>query len=117
MGRQWSNIIVSIPGLAGLLWLAAVALPGSGQTQQAVQFNRDIRPILSNNCFTCHGPDHGQRKAKLRLDQAEDALAPHENGTPIVPGQVGKSELVKRISSADPDEQMPPPKSGKKLSA
>jgi hypothetical protein len=83
----------------------------------SIEFNRDIRPILSNNCFTCHGPDHGQRKADLRLDVPENAAAPYKEGTPIVAGKPEQSELVKRITSSDPDEKMPPPKSEKKLSA
>src|SRR4051794_18355553 len=72
-----------------------------------VDFNRDVRPILSNNCFACHGPDDKERKAKLRLDTAQGAGA--------VLGADG--ELLKRVSSHDPDEVMPPPKTGKKLTA
>ena len=72
-----------------------------------VQFNRDIRPILSANCFRCHGPDSASRKADLRFDRREVAI---KIGA-IVPGDVAKSELVRRINSTDPDEQMPPPTS------
>ena len=82
-----------------------------------VEFNHDIRPILSNNCFMCHGPDSHQRKASLRFDSPDNAYAEHKTGTPIVPGDLIKSQLVKRITSTDPDEQMPPAKSGKKLNA
>src|SRR5689334_3226506 len=82
-----------------------------------IEFNRDIRPILSDNCFTCHGPDDNKRKAKLRLDRKEDAFKPAKSGDlPIVPGDTAKSQLIHRITSKDEDEKMPPPKSGKKLS-
>src|SRR5262245_48428206 len=81
-----------------------------------VDFNRDVRPILSDNCFLCHGPDPGTRKAKLRLDTREGALADSKTGGKIiVPGQASASELVQRVSSAEPTEVMPPPRSGKKL--
>ena len=68
----------------------------------AADFDRDVRPILTSNCYKCHGPDAGARKAKLRLDKEKTAR-------PVL------KELLKRISSHDPDEIMPPPKSGKKL--
>src|SRR5947208_16554463 len=77
-----------------------------------VQFNRDVRPILSENCYACHGPDKNQRKAKLRLDVREVALEKEA----IVPGQPAQSKLVEHIFATDPDEIMPPPKTGKKLS-
>ncbi|MEA3210220.1 MAG: hypothetical protein QOE70_3277 [Chthoniobacter sp.] len=83
-----------------------------------VRFNRDVRPILSDNCFACHGPDEKQRKAKLRLDIREEALKPAESGdTAIVPGRPEQSELMRRIESSDREEVMPPPKSHKQLSA
>jgi len=71
---------------------------------EAIDFNRDIRPVLSGKCFKCHGPDAGARKAKLRLDHRDSAIA---SGV-IVPGDANKSELIQRISSHDPDERMPP---------
>lgn len=71
-------------------------------------FSREIRPILSDNCFKCHGPDAGQRKKDLRLDQPETAIT---KGL-VVPGNSATSELVKRITSTDPDFHMPPPDSG-----
>src|SRR6476660_5698441 len=89
------------------------ALPATGLAADApISFNRDIRPILSENCFYCHGQDPNHRKAKLRLDQAESALK-----EAIVPGKVGESPLVQRIFSGDADEQMPPPDSHRQLSA
>jgi len=82
-----------------------------------IDFNRAIRPILSNNCYSCHGPDSAKRKAHLRLDRPEDALAAlRSGGFAIVPGERHKSELFLRISAAD-DARMPPPKTGKKLTA
>ena len=82
----------------------------------SVEFNRDIRPILSDNCFHCHGPDKAQRKADLRLDTEEGAFAELESGGhAIVRGNVSESELVRRIMSEDDDERMPPPDSGRKL--
>ena len=74
-------------------------------------FNRDIRPILSENCFYCHGPDKNRRKAKLRLDDRDTAIA---TGA-IVPGKPGESELVGRIFSGDDEERMPPPATHKRL--
>lgn len=83
-----------------------------------VDFNRDIRPILSDTCFRCHGPDAGSRKAGLRLDQREAALAPLKSGaTALVPGDPGRSALIQRLQSADPEEVMPPPEAHKPLTA
>jgi hypothetical protein len=81
-----------------------------------VEFNRDIRPILSDNCFTCHGPDKANRKGKLRLDVAEDALADRGGYHAIVPRNSDKSEVIRRILAKGKD-QMPPISSGHKLSA
>ncbi len=81
-----------------------------------VDFNRDVAPILSSNCFKCHGPDPGERKSGLRLDRRDKATGPAESGeAAIVPGKPDKSELIRRIFSADVDERMPPQSSNKKL--
>src|SRR5205814_4232478 len=81
-----------------------------------LDFNRDIRPILSDHCYACHGPDEHKRKAGLRLDRPEEALEVLKSGNrAIVPGDVEKSTLVQRLTSHDPDEVMPPPKEGKPL--
>lgn len=83
-----------------------------------IEFNRDIRPILSENCFACHGPDAGQRQAGLRLDDHQAAMAELESGKrAIVPSSVEGSEFVARISTSDEAERMPPPDSTKKLTA
>jgi mono/diheme cytochrome c family protein len=80
------------------------------KTAGRISFNRDIRPILSDNCFACHGPDSGNRQAGLRLDVAEQATAELDSGSrAIVPEDVAASELVARIISTDPDSVMPPP--------
>src|SRR3954451_6709973 len=92
--------------------VAAVAAPPS-----SVEFNRDIRPILSDHCFQCHGPDGSKRKAKLRLDLEESARADLGGRRAVVGGDLDASELYRRITSADDSERMPPPTSAKPLSA
>src|SRR4051812_41978110 len=79
---------------------------------EKLEYNRDIRPILSENCFSCHGPDSAARKAKLRLDVRDEAVKQQA----IVPGQPEKSLLVQRIFAKESKEMMPPTKSHKKLS-
>src|SRR5690348_9149166 len=75
----------------------------------AVSFNRDVRPIMSNTCFQCHGPDKSSRMANLRLDIREEALKPTKSGiTPIVPGDPSKSAIVERIFSESTAKVMPP---------
>jgi mono/diheme cytochrome c family protein len=97
--------------LAGMVCLAASGLAGA----QVVEFNRDIRPILSDNCFACHGPDKNQRKAELRLDTEEGAFADRGDTKVLVPGKPEQSELVRRISHSDDKKRMPPAKFGKRL--
>lgn len=93
--------------------------PTDAPAVRAIDFNRDIRPILSDRCFGCHGPDAGNgRKAGLRLDGAEWAHAVLESGhRAIVPGDLEASEAARRITSDDPDEVMPPPELKRPLSA
>ncbi|MDB5321745.1 MAG: Protein of unknown function (DUF1553)/Protein of unknown function (DUF1549)/Planctomycete [Phycisphaerales bacterium] len=90
---------------------APAAAPAPVAAKDEIRFNRDIRPILSDSCFLCHGPDKNNRKAKLRLDDREVALS---KGA-IVPGDVEKSEAVRRLFTKDPDDMMPPPDSGRKI--
>ena len=95
--------------------LRAQDTPAQAPTTQAtpeIDFNRDIRPILSENCFYCHGQDPNKRQADLRLDQREAAIEGHA----IAPGDLGTSELIARIDSTDADTLMPPPKSNRRLS-
>lgn len=88
--------------------------PLAAETGQ-ISFNRDVRPILSENCFACHGLDAKQRKADLRLDLSTSALAERDGSFPIKPGDLAKSEIWQRITSDDPAEIMPPPATKKKL--
>ena len=94
-------------------FVVGLALAAESPMPTTVEFNRDVRPILSDNCFFCHGPDVKNRKADLRLDLRDEAVT---TGA-IVPEQPQQSELVKRILTDDPDELMPPPDSHKKLTA
>ena len=82
-----------------------------------LRFNRDIRPILSNKCFRCHGFDEKGRKGDLRLDKREDAIASREGKPVIVPGKPQESSLLQRINTSDADDLMPPPDSKLSLSA
>ncbi len=95
-----------------------VAMAGfRAQAADKVSFNRDIRPLLSDTCFQCHGPDEAKRESGLRLDLREAALKPAESGEiAIVPGKPEQSELIKRLTSTDRDEVMPPAKLHKTIS-
>src|SRR5262249_44346130 len=115
--RPYVAICLSL-GLA-LSFVLSIASAADSPKKAAVyvDFNRDIRPILSENCYKCHGPDDGARKAKLRFDIRAEALKPATSGeVPIVPGSLEKSQLVTRITASDLDDRMPPIKSGKTLS-
>jgi mono/diheme cytochrome c family protein len=105
-------------GLAAILIAFACVRVNSisaGETK-TIDFDRDVRPILSNHCFQCHGPDEARRKGKLRLDTAAGALGAGESGErAVVPGDPAASELYARITSTDPETQMPPAKTGKPL--
>jgi hypothetical protein len=104
--------------MAVTAWAWAAALLAARAAEQAPDFNRDIRPILSHNCFACHGPDAQDRRAGLRLDDRKAAIAELESGSrAIVPGKPEESELVARLHDADPDVVMPPPESNHVLSA
>ncbi len=92
------------------LFAGLLAAPGALAAQMApVDFSRDVLPILSDNCFYCHGPDPGHRKAELRLDTLDGAYEV------IVPGQIDQSDLVQRILATDPEDIMPPVKTHKVL--
>jgi hypothetical protein len=95
----------------------AFTIPVHAAEVGTLSFNRDIRPILSDNCFHCHGPDPEKRKGKLRLDTERDAKSALSGHHAIDPAQPDRSTLLERIASTDPDEQMPPPDSGRRLSA
>ena len=89
--------------------------PENAKTDAPISYNRDIRPILSENCFACHGTDAGNREADLRLDLSETAVGKEEDGAAIVVGQPDESLMWQRIIETDPDVVMPPPESKKKL--
>src|SRR5438093_8805855 len=94
-------------------WIAfALAWPGIAAT---VEFNRDIRPILSDKCYTCHGPDKANRMSKLRFDNEAGAKADLGGHFAIVPGDPAKSEMVRRITAENKAQRMPPVFSGVKL--
>ena len=101
--------------LCPLLIAAGVILVTTSKAAEKIEFNRDVRPILADNCFQCHGPDVKARKAKLRLDQKEGATRDLGGYRAVSPGQPTESELMKRILSDDPEEIMPPPKTKKHL--
>jgi hypothetical protein len=98
--------------LLGLI-LPMAAVAGEGPADRAIDFNRDVRPILSDRCYACHGPDKAQRKADLRLDLVDDATHDRDGHAAIVPGNPEESELVFRVEADEETVQMPPPNSGK----
>lgn len=99
--------------IATVLW--RVASPAFGQAQD-VDFNRDVRPILSDLCFKCHGPDAAQRVSEMRLDTRDGVFSAGPDGAAVVPGNLEESELYRRIMSQDDEVHMPPPDSGRVLS-
>ena len=98
-----------------VLLLMSSSISAAAPKDEAVSFNRDVRPILSDACFQCHGPDAKQRKAELRLDDVEQLFVERDGHRALVPGDPAKSELFRRLTATDDDERMPPPSSGKKL--
>ncbi|MCA9011166.1 MAG: DUF1549 domain-containing protein, partial [Planctomycetaceae bacterium] len=99
-----------------LFQVLAVALPWTVVNGQTIDFNRDVRPIISNRCLACHGPDDARRQAGLRLDDRDVATKTLDSGNAaIVPGDLTNSELITRITSSDEAVRMPPPDFGKPL--
>ena len=112
--RVFLGVAIAILFMAIARPVTATAAEPTGT--QKVGYARDIRPILADKCLSCHGPDARQRKGKLRLDNRRDATAAAASGSPaIVPGKLEDSELYRRITSDDPEERMPPAKTGKPL--
>src|SRR3954469_9936443 len=99
------------------LFLFVVAAAPVRAGDPPMEFGRGVLPILSDNCFFCHGPDEKARKAKLRLDTREGAFRVRDGEAVIVPGKGGASELIRRLTADDADERMPPPKANRKLTA
>lgn len=106
-------------GVVGAVLLVGGPLPAQvpSSAQAPVDFNRDIRPILSDTCFTCHGPDEGQRQANLRLDTREGLLGGDADSRIVVPGDPSRSRLFQKISAEDESVRMPPSGSGRTLTA
>lgn len=116
-----------VVGWRGWLLLTGWALFGNlptgelaaatGAVTGKIQFNRDVRPIFSDTCFRCHGPDAKARKGNLRLDVRDDAVRTRDGKTPIVPGNAAQSEAYRRLTTSDADDLMPPPSIHKALTA
>jgi hypothetical protein len=106
---------------SAVLWtclsLSAAVPVTAAELPEVVEFNRDIRPILSDNCFFCHGPDKNKRQADLRLDTEAGLLGAAGSAGAVVPGKPDESPLLQRILTADPETHMPPPSTGKLLTA
>ena len=98
---------------ASKLWFSLIFAAAIASAE--VQFNREVRPILSDRCFACHGPDAAARGIKLRLDSEGAAKADLGGRFAIVPGDVAKSEMIRRITAAEPARRMPPVASGRTL--
>src|SRR5215472_14039668 len=107
-------MLAPMRAMLGRIWVAAILCGGaSGE----IRFNRDIRPIMAETCFRCHGPDRSSRMAGMRLDIRDEALKPLRDGNvPIVPGDPGKSAIVQRVF-AEGARVMPPPYIHKELSS
>jgi hypothetical protein len=103
-------VCLALAGLLPLPWSRSMAAP-------PVDFDREVRPILADRCFACHGPDENERQADLRLDLPEELRKPADSGRPaVVPGKPDESGLIRRINSTRKGFLMPPPESGKTLS-
>ena len=115
--KQPSHVLKQNLWRAGLVCFFAL-LVAIGQVASAddPSFTRDIKPLLSNRCFRCHGPDAAERQGDLRLDTADGATADRDGHSAIKSGAPDESELIKRITSTDPDFVMPPPEGGERLS-
>ena len=95
------------------LILAGLVTGMARAAEEKLEFNRDIRPILSENCFQCHGTDPAHREGKLRLDERENATHDRDGYSDIAPGKPDESEMILRLLSKDDDERMPPPNANK----
>src|SRR4051812_36120272 len=110
--RAW---LAPVAVFAATISLPPVRAAAHSPLPRVVDFNRDIRPILSDNCYACHGPDKNKRKADLRLDTRDGLLATGGDHPLLTPGKPEQSELFRRITTADRNERMPDPRSGKSL--
>ncbi len=102
--------------LVAVVWLACFqSVSGQESAQNGIDFARDVRPLLSDRCFACHGPDAENRQADLRVDQWASLVEPRGDSQVVQPGDATRSELIRRITSLDADERMPPAGTGKPL--
>ncbi|MBM3823055.1 MAG: DUF1553 domain-containing protein [Verrucomicrobia bacterium] len=109
----WKTVLSRVLGLLSFGFLIGSSAPA--QAAATVDFQKDIRPILSDHCFKCHGPDEAERKGKLRLDTREGALQTASGQVVLVPGNAKASPLWQRLVTSDPDEKMPPAQAKKPL--
>ena len=115
--KQPSHVLKQNLWRAGLVcFFALLVAIGRVASADDPSFTRDIKPLLSNRCFRCHGPDAAERQGDLRLDTADGATADRDGHSAIKSGAPDESELIKRITSTDPDFVMPPPEGGERLS-
>jgi mono/diheme cytochrome c family protein len=113
------SFVIWLIGCFALVAMLSRPAPRAAAAPPAIDFNRDIKPILSNNCYFCHGPDEAERKGGtdgLRLDTLEGAKADLGGHAAVVPGKPDKSELLRRVLPTAGDEIMPPADTGKQLS-
>ncbi|MEO5804059.1 MAG: c-type cytochrome domain-containing protein, partial [Verrucomicrobiota bacterium] len=93
-----------------IVFLISAPVRSMEKSALLIDFNRDIRPIFSENCYACHGPDQNKRKAGLRLDHEADAFKVLKSGkAAVVPHDPAQSELIRRVTTSDPEDRMPPP--------
>ena len=102
-------------GIVATVFGCLLSSTGSLGAAEPVDFNRDIRSVLANTCFKCHGPDEAERQADLRFDTREGAMADLNGHSAIVPGQPEESEILQRITSLNPEMMMPPPGAGRRV--
>src|SRR2546427_5941068 len=113
--KKWS-VMKSVHLTSILAALSFVQLANAADARSSIDFNREIRPILSKNCYACHGPDAKSRTTKMRLDHRDSATAKDKKGkAPIVPGKPDESELIRRVSTKDEADHMPPAETGIQL--
>src|SRR4051812_20868926 len=118
MNRRWFHLheLAAIVSVAMAVCFCGASSSAAEKNPGKIDFNRDIRPIFSENCYACHGPDKNKRKAGLRLDIKEEAFKKQESGDfAIIPNSVKKSKLLNLTTSQDEDDRMPPSKFGKRL--
>ena len=107
--NQFSRNLDTENNMRILSILLIMVLTSAAHAAEPISFNKQIRPILADRCFACHGPDSAQRVSELRLDQQETIFRELPSGEfPVVKGNPAESELIHRIVSADPEQKMPP---------